>query len=190
MQPHHNRYQLAHVARLELDPGISFDDNLIQAAEPHEPLHLPAQRLPRGALREVLVIGALSQIKGFDVLLGLAKSQAAERAELRFTLLGHSPDDTALRAAGVRVLGRYDDATLAARIEELAPDLILLPSVWPETFCYVLTPAAESGRPVAVFDLGAQARRLKEAGADAIYLPIELAKQPEVLAKLLQSPAR
>jgi len=83
------------------------------------------------------------------------------------------------------VLGRYEDAALAARIEEIAPDLILLPSVWPETFCYVLTPAAESGRPVAVFDLGAQARRLKEAGANAIYLPIELAGQPEVLVKLI-----
>jgi glycosyltransferase involved in cell wall biosynthesis len=153
--------------------------------EPHEPLHLPAARPPRGALREVLVIGALSQIKGFDVLLGLAKSRAAAQAGLRFTLLGYSPDDTALRDAGVRVLGRYDEASLAARIEELSPDLILLPSVWPETFCYVLTPAAESGRPVAVFDLGAQARRLKEAGADAIYLPIELAGNTEVLVKLI-----
>jgi GT2 family glycosyltransferase/glycosyltransferase involved in cell wall biosynthesis len=153
--------------------------------EPHEPLHLPAERPGRGPLREVLVIGALSPVKGFDVLLGLARSRAAAAAGLRFTLLGYSPDDAALQAAGVRVLGRYDDASLAARIAELAPDLILLPSVWPETFCYVVTPAAESGRRVAVFDLGAQARRLKEAGADAVYLPIELAGQPEVLAKLL-----
>src|SRR6185436_7601144 len=100
---------------------------------------------------------------------------------------GHSPDDGALRAAGVHVLGRYDDATLTERIAELAPDLILLPSVWPETFCYVLTNAAASGRRVAVFDLGAQARRLKEAGAEAVYLPIELAGQPELLARLLTS---
>ena len=156
--------------------------------EPHEPLHLPAVRRPRGELRKVLVLGALSPIKGFDVLLGLAKSHVAAQAGLQFTLLGYSSDDPALREAGVQVLGRYEDSTLAARIEEIAPDLILLPSVWPETFCYALTPAAESGRPVAVFDLGAQARRLKEAGADAIYLPIELAGQPEVLAKLLLSP--
>ncbi len=158
--------------------------------EPHEPLHLPVERPPRGPVREVLVIGALSAIKGYDVLLGLARSRTAAEAGVRFTLLGYSPDDAALQAAGVRVLGRYDDATLAARIAELAPDLILLPSVWPETFCYVLTPAAESGRRVAVFDLGAQARRLKEAGADAVYLPIELAGQPEVLARLLLSAAR
>lgn len=158
--------------------------------EPHEPLRLPTGRPPRGPLREVLVIGALSTVKGYEVLLGLARSRAAADAGLRFTLLGYSPDDAALQAAGVRVLGRYDDATLAARIAELAPDLILLPSVWPETFCYVLTPAAESGRRVAVFDLGAQARRLKEAGADAVYLPIELAGQPEVLARLLLAAGR
>jgi GT2 family glycosyltransferase/glycosyltransferase involved in cell wall biosynthesis len=155
--------------------------------QPHEPLHLPAPSPARSAVREVLVIGALSPIKGYDVLLGLARSAAARALGLRFTLLGFSPDDTALRAAGVTVLGRYDDAELAARISALAPDLIFLPSVWPETFCYVLTVAAESGRRVAVFDLGAQARRLREAGADAVYLPVEVAGQPEVLARLLTS---
>lgn len=156
--------------------------------QPHEALQLPALPPPRAtALHEVLVIGALSVIKGFDVLRGLATSRLAAQAGLRFTLLGHSVDDAGLRAAGVRVLGRYEEAELAGRIEALAPDLILLPSVWPETFCYVLTSAVASGRPVAVFDLGAQARRLKEARADAVYLPIELADQPEVLAKLLMS---
>ncbi|HEV8689252.1 MAG TPA: glycosyltransferase, partial [Ideonella sp.] len=157
--------------------------------KPHEALVLPAERHPPvgDVVREVLVIGALSTIKGFDVLLGLARSKSAAHLGLRFTLLGHSSDDAALRAAGVQVMGRYDDATLAARIEELAPDLILLPSVWPETFCYVLTTAAASGRRVAVFDLGAQARRLKEVGAEAVYLPIELAGQPELLAKLITS---
>jgi GT2 family glycosyltransferase len=154
--------------------------------QPHETLVVPAQRPPRpAALREVLVIGALGVAKGFEVVRGLAGSRAAAQAGLRFTLLGHSPDDAALRGAGVQVLGAYDDAELAGRIEALAPDLILLPSVWPETFCYVLTSAVASGRRVAVFDLGAQARRLKEAKADAVYLPIELAGQPEVLAKLL-----
>lgn len=153
--------------------------------QPHEPLHLPANPPPRGPVHHVLVIGALSAIKGLHVLLGLARSRAAADMGLRFTLLGHSSDDAALRAAGVEVLGRYDDKDLAGRIGELAPDMILLPSVWPETFCYVLTTAAASGRPVAVFDLGAQARRLKEANAPAVYLPIELANQPEALARLL-----
>jgi glycosyltransferase involved in cell wall biosynthesis len=157
--------------------------------QPHEPLVLPADRPRPQALREVLVIGALSVAKGFEVLRGLASSQAAAQAGLHFTLLGHSPDDDALRAAGVQVLGRYEEAELAARIDQIAPDLILLPSVWPETFCYVLTTAAASGRRIAVFDLGAQARRLKEARADAVYLPVELAGQPEVLARLLLSSA-
>ncbi|MEK8032419.1 glycosyltransferase [Ideonella sp. DXS29W] len=153
--------------------------------QPHEPLHLPANLPPRGPVRRVLVIGALSPIKGLHVLRGLASSRAAAELGLHFTLLGYSSDDAALRAAGVEVLGRYEDKTLPARIEAAAPDLILLPSVWPETFCYVLTSAAESGRPVAVFDLGAQARRLKEAKAPAVYLPIELASQPELLARAL-----
>ena len=56
----------------------------------------------------------------------------------------------ALRDAGVNVLGRYHEETLVARIAELQPDLILLPSVWPETYSYVLSGAMQSGRRIAV----------------------------------------
>lgn len=155
--------------------------------QPHEPLHLPAASPVHAPVRRVLTIGALSPVKGYDVMLALARSSAARALGLNFTLLGYSHDDAALRAAGVNVLGRYDEAELAGRIAALKPDLIFLASVWPETFCYVLTVAAESGHRVAVFDLGAQARRLREARADAVYLPVEAAGQPEVLARLLTS---
>lgn len=154
---------------------------------PHEPPPAaPAQTGPRSTPpQRVLVIGALSRIKGFEVLLGLARSQTARQAEVQFTLLGHAADDAALREAGVTVLGRYDDATLDARVAELRPDLILLPSVWPETYCYVLTAAMAAGCPVAVFDLGAQARRLREwdpSGQQVRLLPLAEAAQPELLA--------
>lgn len=157
---------------------------------PHEPaLALqPVAPGSRPAVKQVLVIGSLSAIKGYEVLLGLASSAAARAAGLRFTLLGHSPGDRQLRDAGVNVLGRYDEETLVARIAALQPDLILLPSVWPETYSYVLSGAMQSGRRIAVFDLGAPARRLRAAGADAIILPIELAAHPELLANSLLQP--
>jgi hypothetical protein len=44
------------------------------------------------------------------------------------------------------------------------PDLILIPSIWPETYCYTLSHALASGRPVAGFDLGAVGTRLRDAG--------------------------
>ena len=90
-------------------------------------------------------------------------------------------DDTTLGAAGVRVHGRYEERELAGRIDALAPDLILTPSVWPETYCYVLSAAFASGRRVAVFDLGAQGERVAGRG-DGLLLPLALADRPAELA--------
>lgn len=153
-------------------------------ALPSRPMPAPGTRPP---IRHVLVIGSLGLIKGYEVVLGLATSGKARAAGLHVTLLGHSMNDAQLRQSGVDVRGRYEDPQLAGLIEEVDPDLILLPSVWPETYSYVLSAAMASGRRVATFDLGAPARRLREAGADALFLPIDEAAHPELLAGRLLS---
>jgi O-antigen biosynthesis protein len=185
----HGRLLASAAERLVPDPDVAtrlkrYFPAQVFTVKAHEPLVRLAPVAPgsRPAVRHVLVIGSLSVIKGYEVLLGLAEAAASRTAGLRFTLLGHSKDDASLRQAGVDVRGRYEDPQLPRLIEEVAPDLILLPSVWPETYSYVLSAAMASGRRVATFDLGAPARRLREAGADAIFLPIDEAAHPELLA--------
>jgi GT2 family glycosyltransferase len=150
----------------------------------NEPAAPSALSAPAGPVH-VLAIGALSLIKGFEVLRQLAYTPQHQALGMRLTLLGQSMDDAALSQAGVRVLGRYDDETLNERVAALAPDLIFIPSVWPETYCYVLTAALRAGCPVAVFDLGAQARRWRESGAPGVALPLALALEPDLLAGAL-----
>ncbi|MFD2453896.1 glycosyltransferase family protein [Ideonella paludis] len=131
--------------------------------KPHEtPPAAPTDTSTPPAVQHVLVIGGLNEPKGYEVLRQAAASPEARSAGLRFTLLGHSINDEALRQAGVTVLGRYEEATLNQRIEDQNPDLIWLPSIWPETYSYVLSAAMESGRRVAAFKIGAPARRLRE----------------------------
>ncbi|MCO5978939.1 glycosyltransferase [Ideonella oryzae] len=169
------------VQRLERHlPGLRVE------AVPHEQDFQPSLvAAPSGPVRHVLVIGALSQIKGLEVLRQLARAARLQGRDMRFTLLGHSSDDAALRAEGVRVLGRYDDAELQGLIAAEAPDLILIPSIWPETYCYVLSAALRAGRPVSVFDLGAQARRLRALGLTRWIVPLSEADLPErLLARL------
>jgi GT2 family glycosyltransferase len=139
------------------------------------------RRFDRAAPARVLAIGALSEIKGWSVVRDLAAWAGAHEAALRLELLGYSADDDALAAAGVTVHGRYDDRALAEHIDALAPDLILVPSIWPETYCYVLSAAFASGRRTAAFDLGAQGRRLREHGG-GLVLPLALASDPPRLA--------
>lgn len=185
--------RLLRAARLVVAPDLDVVQRLERylpglrvEAVPHEEDVQPALvAAPSGPVRHVLVIGALSHIKGLEVLRQLARAARSQGRDMRFTLLGHSSDDTALRAEGVRVLGRYDDAELQGLIAAEAPDLILIPSIWPETYCYVLSAALRAGRPVAVFDLGAPARRLKALGLTRWIAPLSEADQPErLLARL------
>jgi hypothetical protein len=60
--------------------------------------------------------------------------------------------------------------------------------VWPETYCYVLSGALNSGRKVAVFDLGAQADRAREHDLRHLVLPLEWVDHPDqLLASLIQA---
>ncbi|MHA1529658.1 MAG: glycosyltransferase [Alphaproteobacteria bacterium] len=167
---------------------------------PHErprgaaPSPRPAGRRP-GPLR-IAAIGAIGPIKGFDVLLDLAAQirsgihAGGGAAEL--TVIGYTRNDAAARAAGIEVTGPYRNDRAGAAIERVDPDLILIPSIWPETYCYTLSHALASGRPVAGFDLGAVGTRLRDAGrsgARCSVLPLALARDPSALLDALAGAA-
>ncbi|OYT85622.1 MAG: hypothetical protein CFE46_17950 [Burkholderiales bacterium PBB6] len=162
-------------------PGLG-----VQVA-PHDEVASP-DPLPwaeRGPVRHVAVIGALGVIKGYEVVRQLALQSRRDQLGTRISLLGYSMDDAALTAAGVHVLGRYDDTQLPGLLARTAPDLILLPSIWPETYSYVLSAAIASGCRVAVFDIGAPARRLRAMGFTDYIVPLSLAQQPRALWQAL-----
>lgn len=138
-------------------------------------------------LPHVVVLGAIGRRKGFDVLLRCARAAHRQRLQLRFTLLGFSRDDRQLRAAGVEVSGRYPDAEALERLQRLAPDLLWLPSVCPETFSYTLSIALRTGLPVCAFDLGAIGARLRRLGISDGLTDLRLADRPAALNRFLVS---
>ena len=139
-----------------------------------------------GAATRIMVLGAIGPVKGYDVVLGCARAARRLGLAVEFTLLGYSMNDAALAAAGVQLLGRYDDTEVLALIDANDPDLIFLPSTCPETYCYTLSAALRSARPIAVFDIGAQARRVRAlARAPSRPLPLALADHPERLLRRL-----
>lgn len=151
---------------------------------PHQSPRIPVpvvRTLESDAPLRVLVIGAIGDIKGYDVLLACARDAQARTLPLQFVLLGYSREDAPLVEAGVQVLGAYRDSELAQKIYESNAHVAWLPSVWPETFCYTLTPALEAGLPVHAFDIGAIASRLKAAKRADGLMPLVLADQPAAL---------
>lgn len=131
----------------------------------------PAVRSSHGK-RRIVIVGAISNIKGYNVLLACAQDAKARALPIEFILMGYSRDDRLLKEAGVRVTGRYLEQTARSRLVELAPDLVWLPSVWPETYSYTLSIALSVDVPIAAFDIGAIARRLREHGLDQHLLPL------------------
>lgn len=155
----------------------------VVAHEATPPAHARPPRR-RGPPR-IAVVGAIGPVKGFDVVLRLAREVRRRGAGAELVVIGHTRDDAAARAVGVRVTGRYADADVQCQIAVVDPDVILIPSTWPETFCYTLTHALASGRPVAAFDLGAQGRRLAEVMPEGV-LPLSMARDPgRLLDRLL-----
>jgi hypothetical protein len=87
-------------------------------------------------------------------------------------------------------MGRYFDNELPERIAQCDPHIILVPSIWPETYCYVLSGALRSGRRIAVFDLGAQADRTRRHDPQHLLLPLSLIDQPQALVETLLQAAQ
>ena len=149
-------------------PGLTMD----QVADPApRPAGLPTAP-PRRA--RVCVIGGIGIEKGYEVLLACLRDAALRALELDFVVVGHTPDDDTLFQAGVLdVTGAYREDEAVGLIRAQGCDLALLPSIWPETWCYTLTLAWRAGLAVAAFDIGAQAERIRRTGRGAV-LPLGL----------------
>jgi glycosyltransferase involved in cell wall biosynthesis len=135
-----------------------LDDDAALPAEPSGPGSAAGRR-------RIGVVGAIGLEKGYDVLLACARDAERRRLPLEFVVIGHSIDDARLLATGrVFVTGPYRESEVLDEIHREAPDLVFLPSIWPETWCFVVGEAWRAGRLVVAFDIGAPAERIRRTG--------------------------
>ncbi|WP_215750056.1 MULTISPECIES: glycosyltransferase [unclassified Gluconobacter] len=125
----------------------------------------------------ICIVGGLSQWKGYDVLLAMAHHVSTMPVQIELILVGHTPDDDALIAAGVKVTGEYREDEAVGLVREQYADIGFIPSVAPETWCYALGLLWKSGLPVVCFDIGAQServRRSRRGGVVPLGMPVGL----------------
>lgn len=109
----------------------------------------------------IAVFGALSPIKGADVLESVARQAAKFSLPIDFHLIGYGYRSLCtLPRANLIVYGKYEEADLPALIDHINPDLAWFPALWPETYSYTLSAALEAGLPIVAPDLGAFPDRL------------------------------
>ncbi|RID98619.1 methyltransferase domain-containing protein [Simplicispira hankyongi] len=124
------------------------------------PTPAPAPLAPQAPLK-VVVLGALSAIKGADVLEAVALEAARQGAPVEFHLLGYAYRNLQTQPrAHLSVHGAYEDDDLPGLLQWLQPDLVWFPAQWPETYSYTLSASLQQGLPVVAPDLGAFRERL------------------------------
>lgn len=111
---------------------------------------------------KVVVIGALSAIKGADLLDAVATASASRGALTEFHLLGYAYHTLRTQPKShLTVHGAYDEGDLPKLLEWLKPDLVWFPALWPETYSYTLSAALAAGLPILAANIGAFNERLQ-----------------------------
>jgi GT2 family glycosyltransferase/glycosyltransferase involved in cell wall biosynthesis len=196
---------------LRLLEGASFliapsNDTAKRAARYIENKKILIRRHPEDALKtgstalslkndqplRVITIGAIGPHKGSEVLLALAQDASNRNLPIEFTIIGYTDRDSSFaNLRNVTITGRFSEALLPQLMKKHAGHIAFLPSVCPETYSYVLSVALAAGYPIAAFDLGSIAERLKKRkSGNSLLFPIAHATQPSVINDQLLEKAR
>ena len=62
----------------------------------------------------------------------------------------------------IKILGEYDRKELPSILKQHQIDMIFIPSIWDETFCYTAQEAITTGMPVLCFGFGGQAEQVSQ----------------------------
>lgn len=130
-------------------------------------------RPPRYGTRRIGILGGIGPAKGYDVVLDCVRDATSRHLPLEFVIIGNTADDEPFLRESVKVTGGYKHEELPVLVRDLAIDLAFLPSICPETWGFVLSEAWQCGLYTVVFDLGAQAERVRATKRGSV-LPLGL----------------
>ncbi|EET60654.1 glycosyltransferase, group 2 family protein [Marvinbryantia formatexigens DSM 14469] len=149
---------------------------------PHKPhTMLPLHKTGKtGKTLNIGFVGALDYKKGLQVVQQLAAEIKKQKCDIRLCLLGYTGDEGKNKI--FKETGKYRREELPRLVLENDIDLFFIPAVWPETFSYTTAEIMAMNMPLAVFDIGAPAERVKDYARGAV-LPLE-ASPAEILEQL------
>lgn len=105
------------------------------------------------------VVGHIGYHKGAKIVRDLACEIKARSLDIQIVVVGTI--EVQCEPSVVSETGPYQHDKLKELIENAGVNIMLFPSIWPETFSYVVQELVELELPVACFDLGAPAERLR-----------------------------
>lgn len=140
---------------------------------PHLADHVTVSPLPPpapGPVMRVAVVGGINLAKGAQILEAMVRLAEGNRLPVCFELFGNI--DRLIDSPCFHDNGAYEPDRLAPLVAGRGCHAIFLPSIWPETYCYVLDEVIGLGLPVGVFDLGAPAERIRHWPNGFVVAPV------------------
>ena len=128
---------------------------------PHATSYFPTRK-PRVNMSTGLHIGVLGEIgphKGSAIVQALSEEIIRQDANTRISVIGTLEADC--DSTVVSETGPYDASSLVDMVEASGANVFLFPSIWPETFSYVIGELMQLDVPIVCFDMGAPAERLR-----------------------------
>ena len=109
----------------------------------------------------VAILGSFTKIKGSALFAELV-NRFKKNKKIKFKIIGKIGDPLTFNTIRNNVTHReYDRKILSSVLKEESIDLVILPSIVPETFCYTLSEALSNGIPVITTSIGAQGQRIE-----------------------------
>jgi FkbM family methyltransferase len=132
---------------------------------------------------QIGILGTLSKGKGGDVVKALYEYIESKNiyTHIPITLVGSSFVELPKYFS---IHGTYEPDDLPIIISKRGINVILMPSIVPETFSYTISEAMKMGLPLVAFDIGAQGNRVKQYELGKV---VPLGSSPEVILWAIKS---
>jgi glycosyltransferase involved in cell wall biosynthesis len=155
LDQHRELFSLPDLAGVVIEPGVRVANRDVRAARP---------------ARAIAFAGSAKRHKGAHMMAELSRRTGAA-----LHIFGGGDEDLLRELRGlpnVAVHGYYRGGELPSLLRRHGVGLVVVPSIWPEAHCLVISEAWLAGAAVVAFDLGAQAERIRAHGGGWLA-PIE-----------------
>lgn len=144
----------------------------------------PADYQLTDGVARILVAGELTAAKGCHLLAEVARILLPKRIE--FHILGSLHSE--IRSSNLIMHGAYSRENFVTLASEINPAFGFIPSIWPETFCHVLSEMWAAGLPVLAVDIGAIGERMREHGGGWLLAQADPGLAAGAITAILQEP--
>ncbi|MFA5871107.1 MAG: glycosyltransferase [Parcubacteria group bacterium] len=161
-----------------------LNDNNIKV-RPHKVEYIETLQKKKGINKKNIIIGVpgrISHVKGASVIQEVLKIIEREKLNIIIVIIGEY--SSPFESKNLIVHGAYERKRLPKLAQRYEVDIFFIPSICPETFSYTTEEIMQMDYPLAVFDLGAPAERVKSYKKGVIIPRIDAREALESIIRI------